>query len=123
MVYILTSHGRHITLKLFKAKAEHYFDYRPCKTYNVLDQSSIEDSYVPLRKHREGRRILKSLFYTMVCNYSLYGFNYRDFLSEATPAARLQALHVKATDENPKDYGDRNYLDGKTVEHRERAEG
>ena len=103
VVYILTSHGRHITLKLFKAKAEHYFDYRPCKTYNVLDQSSIEDSYVPLRKHREGRRILKSLFYTMVCNYSLYGFNYRDFLSEATPAARLQALHVKATDENPKE--------------------
>jgi hypothetical protein len=103
VVYILTSHGRHITLKLFKAKAEHYFDYRPFKTYNVLDQSSIEDSYVPLRKHREGRRILKSLFYTMVCNYSLYGFNYRDFLSEATPAARLQALHVKAIDENPKE--------------------
>lgn len=37
----------------------------------------------------------------MVCNYSLYGFNYRDFFSEATPAARLQALHIKASDENP----------------------
>ena len=44
---------------------------------------------------------MKTLFYTMVCNYSLYGFNYRDFLSEATPAARLQKLHIKVKDENP----------------------
>ena len=103
VIYILTSHGRHIKLNLYRAKAEHYFEYRPVKTHNILDQSRIEDSYVPLKKHREGRRILKSLFYTMVCNYSLYGFNYRDFLSESTPAARLHALHVKATDDNPKE--------------------
>lgn len=101
VVYILTSHGRHVKLTLYKARAEHYFRYSPFKTYNVLDQRSIEDSYIPLKKHREGRRILKSLFYTMVCNYSLYGFNFRDFLSEATPAARLQALRVKANDEQP----------------------
>lgn len=37
----------------------------------------------------------------MVCNYSLYGFNYRDFLSEATPADRLKELDIKASDENP----------------------
>lgn len=103
VIYVLTSHGRHVKLILYRAKADHYFEYRPFKTYNILDQNSIEDSYVPLKKHREGRRILKSLFYTMVCNYSLYGFNYRDFLSEATPAVRLQALHVKATDDNPKE--------------------
>lgn len=98
VVYILTSHGRHVKLTLYKARAEHYFVYRPFKTYNILDQGNIEDSYVPLKKHSEGRRILKSLFYTMVCNYSLYGFNFRDFLSEATPAARLQALRIKAND-------------------------
>ncbi len=98
VVYILTSHGRHVKLTLCRARAEHYFVYRPFKTYNILDQGNIEDSYVPLKKHREGRRILKSLFYTMVCNYSLYGFNFRDFFSEATPAARLQALRIKAND-------------------------
>ena len=101
VVYILTSHGRHVELKLYKAKSEHYFKYRPFKAYNILDQRNIEDSYLPLKKHREGRRILKSLFYTMVCNYSLYGFNYRDFLLEATPAARLQALGVKANNGQP----------------------
>lgn len=98
VVYILTSHGRHIELNLYRANAEHYFKYCPFKTYNILNQRNINDSNVPLKKHREGRRILKSLFYTMVCNYSLYGFNYRDFLSEATPTARLQALRIKAND-------------------------
>lgn len=96
-VYILKSHGRHVELTLYKAKAEHYFEYTPFKTYHILDQSSVEDSFVPLKKHREGRRILKSLFYTMVCNY------YRDFLAEATPAKRLEALHIKATDSDPEE--------------------
>lgn len=103
VVYILESHGRHVKLTLYRARAEHYFEYKPFKKYDILDQDGIEDSLVPLKKHREGRRILKSLFYTMVCNYSLYSFNYRDYLTEATPAARLQALHIKATDENPQE--------------------
>ena len=75
--------------------------YTPYRCYKLLDQNSLADTVIPLKRHREGRRILKTLFYTMVCNYSLYGFNYRDFLSEATPAARLQALRIKANDENP----------------------
>lgn len=101
VVYILEAHGRHVTLKYYKASIKHYFIYKPYRHYYLLDQNSIEKLSIPLKKHREGRRILKTLFYTMVCNYSLYGFNYRDFFSEATPAARLQALHIKASDENP----------------------
>ena len=101
VVYILEAHGRHITLKLYKATIKHYHVYTPFRTYQILDQNNIDKTFEPLKKHRLGRRVLKSLFYTMVCNYSLYGFNYRDFLLEATPAARLQALHIKATDEHP----------------------
>lgn len=101
VVYILEAHGRHITLKLYKATVKHYHVYTPFRTYQILDQNNIDKTFEPLKKHRLGRRVLKSLFYTMVCNYSLYGFNYRDFLWEATPAARLQALHIKATDEHP----------------------
>ena len=103
VVYILESHGRHVTLKYYRATVDHYFMYEPFKIHPILDQNLYEDTLVPLKKHREGRRILKTLFYTMVCNYSLYGFNYRDYLSEATPAARLQALHIKANDANPKE--------------------
>ena len=101
VVYILEAHGRHVTLKLYKATVKHYHVYKLFRTYQILDQNNIDKTFEPLKKHRQGRRILKSLFYTMVCNYSLYGFNYRDFLLEATPAARLKALHIKATDEHP----------------------
>lgn len=101
VVYILEAHGRHVTLKYYKASIKHYFVYTPYRCYKLLDQNSLADTVIPLKRHRKGRRILKTLFYTMVCNYSLYGFNYRDFLSEATPAARLQALRIKANDENP----------------------
>jgi hypothetical protein len=92
-----------VKLTLYRARSEHYFEYKPFKKYDILDEDRIEDSLVPLKKHRQGRRILKSLFYTMVCNYSLYSFNYRDYLTEATPATRLQALHIEAIDENPQE--------------------
>ena len=101
VVYILEAHGRHISLKLYRASVKHYFIYKAYQAYYILNQNGMDKSCVPLKKHREGRRILKSLFYTMVCNYSLYGFNYRDFLLEATPAARLKALHIKANDAQP----------------------
>ena len=101
VVYILETHGRHVTLKYYKAAAEHYYTYEVFQIKKILDQNGKDKLFEPLKKHREGRRILKTLFYTMVCNYSLYGFNYRDFLSEATPAARLQALHIKANDGKP----------------------
>ena len=35
VIYILTSHGRHVKLNLYRAKTEHYFKYRPFKTYNI----------------------------------------------------------------------------------------
>ena len=101
VIYILEAHGRHLTLKYYRATVNHYFIYKRYRECCILDQNYIEQSFVPLKKHREGRRILKTLFYTMVCNYSLYGFNYRDFLLEATPAARLQALQIKANDGKP----------------------
>lgn len=99
VVYILESHGRHITLKYYRATVKHYFDYVPFRIKNILDQNSIGDTFLPLKRNREGRRILKTLFYTMICNYSLYGFNYRDFLLEKTPKERLQALRGKKNDD------------------------
>lgn len=100
-VYILEAHGRHITLNYYKASRQQYLIYKPVKRYCLLNQNKVEDSLVPLKKHKDGRRILKTLFYTLVCNYSFYGFNYRDFLPEATPAKRLKALRIKVNDEIP----------------------
>ena len=65
-VYILEAHGRHITLNYYKASRQNYFDYKPFKHYCLLNQNEAEDSLIPLKKHKEGRRILKTLFYTML---------------------------------------------------------
>lgn len=100
VVYILEAHGRHIKLNYYKACRQHYLVYKPFKHYCLLDQNKEEDSLIPLKKHKDGRRILKTLFYTLVCNYSLYGFNYRDFLTEVTPGERLKALRIKVNDGN-----------------------
>lgn len=101
-VYILKSHGRYVELRYYKAGINHYYQYKPYRAYYILDNVSKRNNPdVPLKRHREGRRILKSLFYTMVCNYSLYGFNYRDFLKESTPAKRLEKLHIKVSDDKP----------------------
>ncbi len=101
IVYILQSHGRHVKLTLYKASTAHYYVYKPFKTYDILDQNRHADTYILLKQHSDGRRILKSLFFTLVCNYSLYGFNYRDYLSEATPAKRLENLKIKVNDDAP----------------------
>lgn len=53
------------------------------KTYPRLDV---------LNGFKKGRNILRKLFYTIVFNYSLYGFNYRDFEREKTPLERIVNL-------------------------------
>lgn len=60
---------------------------------HVVDRNSPENI---LKGHSKGRTILRSLFYSLVFNYSLYGFNYRDFAREETPAVRLKRLKITA---------------------------
>lgn len=100
-VYVLKSHGRHVVLRLYKRSVGSGNTMSLSKEYIIVDQHHVADSYELLKTHKQGRRILKSLFYTMVCNYSLYGFNYRDFLGEATPEERLQKLGIKVSNMNP----------------------
>lgn len=62
----------------------------------LLSEPTTPDTTTKLlKKHKKGRVILKSLFDTLACNYSLYGFNYRDYFKEATPIERLLKLHSK----------------------------
>lgn len=43
---------------------------------------------------------ISRLFYTIVCNYSMYAFNYRDYYRERTPKQRLTAITKKEYDPN-----------------------
>lgn len=100
---IISVKGRSLQMLWYKQSVDtiYRFDcYRNDEILNAGDKNNISDKI--LRGHQKGRWILKRLFYTVVFNYSLYGFNFRDFSNEATPAERLKELKITAKD-NPED--------------------
>ena len=95
-IYVLEERGRVIKLhKYLKTRTSGKRFLKVPEACEVLlnEQTTPETTTILLKKHPKGRNILKSLFYTLVCNYSLYGFNYRDYASEATPTERLTKLY------------------------------
>lgn len=95
-IYVLEERGRFITLYKFNRRQRTGKRFY-CTERDVLlhEKTTPETTQELLKKHKKGRVILKSLFYTLVCNYSLYGFNYRDYFEEATPIERLLKLYKK----------------------------
>lgn len=100
IVYILEERGR--SIKLFSFKRDHkrsrIFKPHKDKTIEILNGNYDKDHLTPLKKSLRGRNLLRKLFYTLVCNYSLYGFNYRDYMNEATPQERLKAIYGEANE-------------------------
>lgn len=95
-IYILEERGRKIVLKKFMRKRVTGLRFVLAKEDIILNErTTTETTSKLLDKHSKGRVILKSLFYTLVCNYSMYGFNYRDYFEEATPIQRLEKLFKK----------------------------
>lgn len=95
-IYILEERGRKVILKKFMRKRVTGLRFVLVKEEILLNErTTTETTSKLLDKHSKGRVILKSLFYTLVCNYSMYGFNYRDYFEEATPIQRLEKLFKK----------------------------
>ena len=95
-IYILEERGRKVILKKFMRKRVTGLRFVLVKEEILLNERTTLDATSELLdRHSKGRVILKSLFYTLVCNYSMYGFNYRDYFEEATPISRLNKLFKK----------------------------
>lgn len=95
-IYVLEERGRRIVLhKYMRNRASGYRFMKVQEEELLSEPTTLETTTRLLKKHKKGRVILKSLFYTLVCNYSLYGFNYRDYFKEATPVERLLKLYKK----------------------------
>lgn len=105
VIYVLEERGRNIRLTSFRRSRNSGYNFNKVQEIPILQGSrNLAERDNPLKKNPQGRRMLKSLFYTMVCNYSLYGFNYKEYQDETTPYARLLQINPKiggdATDEN-----------------------
>lgn len=95
IIYILEERGRSIKLYSYERHRGTGYNFVSCadSPFVVLDGDYERDHLIPLKKNPKGRNLLRKLFYTLVCNYSLYGFNYRDYPEEVTPEERLKAIH------------------------------
>lgn len=64
----------------------------------VLDGSTSTE--MVLQPQLQFKHILEDWFYTLVSNYSLYAYNYRDYLCERTNDVRLQGLRKERPEDN-----------------------
>ena len=56
----------------------------------VMDNSG--NRQVPIQPARGNWHVLQEFFYSLICSYSIYGFNYRDYVKERTNNERLQHI-------------------------------
>lgn len=93
--YIISVAGRCLFLKEYSRRSrknsKYFLDEEKSLKLLSMPENQISRNDL-LKKHRNGRGIMRRLFYTIVCNYSLYGFNYHDFKTEMTPKERLGKL-------------------------------
>lgn len=94
IIYILEEKGRNINIYSYeKHRGTGPKFQQHDEVIEVLKSKHPGDTLMPIEKNPKGRNLLRKLFYTLVCNYSLYGFNYRDYMDEMTPFRRLQHIY------------------------------
>lgn len=101
-IKILTVEGRKIMIDTYQwSKTNNMYTRRKGGHVEVLDD--IENDVHLLKPQLKKRQQLEDWFYTIVCNYSLYSFNYHDYYAERTDDERLSLLGKKITPNNEDD--------------------
>lgn len=101
-IKILTVDGRKVTIDTYRwSKTNKMYTRRKGGHMEVLDDK--ETSPHLLKQQSRKMVLLRDWFYTIVCNYSLYSFNYRDYYKERTDDERLALLGKKITPNNEDD--------------------
>lgn len=123
-IKILTCKGRALELTTYQTNvdvlAKQYAANNPPsvehygkKETTVLLDGKISEEEVLLPQEQK-RGLLSDWFYTLVSNYSLYAYNYRDYIYERTNEHRLEKLRK----ERPKDNKDEDEFWLKGVFHK-----
>lgn len=89
-IYVIRVLGRSIEIIPYKLKKG---------TYHALDSRKIsigQEVELPLSEQKEHYGELYGLFYSIVCNYSLYAFNYKDYAVEKTHSGRISKIYNDA---------------------------
>lgn len=94
-IYIIEMRGRKVILHLYTPITKGSTIYQRAESIPILSESSDPAKFLTPNPKAQGQ-ILPNFFYTLVCNYSLYSFNYRDYEDEQTPEVRLKAIYRDA---------------------------
>ena len=90
--------GRVVLVNYYKRiKKSNRYVYVISNTQEVLVGKELFDKLEPIKPKEQYRDILRNFFYTLVCSYSIYGFNFRDYYSERTNKYRLIDIDKKAS--------------------------
>lgn len=85
-VKILTVKGRNVSISIID-------ENNHCDTAKILKEPFDGEVDEPLKYQKGKHAYLSEWFYTIVSNYSLYAYNYRDYDSERTSVAKLKRLY------------------------------
>lgn len=104
-IKILTCKGRRLELVTYETDltnlnqehAEQEYPitecYVPHETISILNGTEPEQEI--LQPKQNLKHLFTDWFYTLVSNYSLYAYNYRDYINERTNAERLEKLELE----------------------------
>lgn len=91
LFYVIELRGRKLMLHSYKRqKGESVFNHD--ESIPILDEISSTLSVIT-QSEDQRLKVLGRCFYTLVCNYSMYGFNYWDYMEERTPHVRLDRIY------------------------------
>lgn len=99
--------GRFIELRCQDRDIMVRYYVRQNRRSNVFSRYITEDAIVmdnsgspqiPIQPSRGNWHVLQEFFYSLICSYSIYGFNYRDYNKERTNGERLRHIIGKKTD-------------------------
>lgn len=85
-VKILTVKGRNVSISTID-------ENNHCDTAKILKEPFDGEVDEPLKYQKGKHAYLSEWFYTIVSNYSLYAYNYRDYDSERSSVAKLKRLY------------------------------
>lgn len=96
--FVLSVQGRKITLRELEQETDGVY---AVKTVNVILDGCCTDGFEPLGRNPISETLCESFFYTIICNYSMYAYNYRDYAQEQTPDQRIMLIEGKNINEVP----------------------
>jgi hypothetical protein len=98
-VVIIRSYGQSLKLRYYQREGINNFTYTNTKELLDIEEQTNDPDVVKKTKTDEYGTLME-LFYTIVCNYSMYAYNYHDYFREADWQKNYDDKNVGITEDD-----------------------